>query len=105
MPEKPNILLVRRHIGYFLHQQNARATLHRGIMMLEMEPTKIKNLKSIRPKRRDLPYRSGRCKLGEGQEPGQPGRAAYRRRDVVKRMSAIGEFILFPGAGYDPKRR
>jgi len=38
--------------------------------------------------------------LDEGQEPGQPGCAAYRRRDVVKRVSAMGEFILLAGAGF-----
>jgi hypothetical protein len=57
-------------------------------------------LEGIVSKRRHLPYRSGRGK--SCQEPGQPGCAAYRRRDVVKRMSAMEEFILLAGAGFDP---
>jgi hypothetical protein len=41
-------------------------------------------LEGIVSKRRDLPYRSGRMQgVGQGQEPGEPGRAAHRARGVV----------------------
>src|ERR1700730_14754923 len=47
-----------------------------------------------------LPFRSvsGR---GQGQDPGEPGRAAHPRRDVV-RMSAIGERMPPQRARFDP---
>jgi hypothetical protein len=60
-------------------------------------------LEGIVSKRRDLPYRSGRCRVvGQGQEPGEPGRAAHRRWDVV-RMSAIGEGKPRQRTRFDPK--
>ena len=47
-------------------------------------------LEGIVSKRRDLPYRSGRCRAWvKGQEPGEPGRAADTGWNVVSRRTII----------------
>ena len=60
-------------------------------------------LEGIVSKRRDLSYRSGRCKAWvKVKNPASPGRPTDRGWDVVKGMSAFGQAVGAIVRAFDP---